>query len=227
MAYIKLTLDHPLVDGESVTFKAPCDSTAISGLKVYYVTLAEDSETEQSQIFTFKDAHGNNLSDIGNLFTSGAYIKVILDTTNSAAYIQNADTNKYLEDKFTAHTHDASAIVSGILPVIRGGTGVDSLAALGAARIQTGSYVGTGKAGSSNPNSITFSFTPRLVVITEKEDNMKGMWVHNSLRMMVGSSDTNIASLSGNTLSWYDVNSGNILKQLNFNGRTYCWVAFG
>ena len=101
MAYIKLTLDHPLVDGENVTFKAPCDCTAVTGLKVYYVTLTENAETAQTKTFTFKDAHGNNLTNVSNLFTSGAYIKAILDTTNNAAYIQNADTIAYLETRFS------------------------------------------------------------------------------------------------------------------------------
>lgn len=101
MAYIKLTLDHPLVDGENVTFKAPCDCTEVTGLKVYYVTLTEDAETNQTKTFTFKDAHGNNLTNVGNLFTSGAYIKAILDTTSNVAYIQNADTNGYLENRLS------------------------------------------------------------------------------------------------------------------------------
>lgn len=101
MAYIKLTLNHPLVDGENVTFKAPCDCTAVTGLKIYYVTLTEDAETEVNQTFTFKDAHGNDLTNVGNLFTNGAYIKAILDTTNNYAYLQNADTNAYLESAMT------------------------------------------------------------------------------------------------------------------------------
>ena len=49
---------------------------------------------------------------------------------------------------------------TGILPVASGGTGVTSLNSLmtnlGATRIQTGSYVGTGTYGESNPCSLTF-----------------------------------------------------------------------
>ena len=101
MANIKVTLDHQINDGMSLTFKAPCDCTAVTGLKIYYPSLTEDTSTTTSKTFTFKDAHGNNLTSIGNLFVSGAYIKVILDTTNSAAYIQNSDTNGYLENKFS------------------------------------------------------------------------------------------------------------------------------
>ena len=99
MANIKVTLDYEITDGQSLTFKAPCDSTAVTGLIVYYPIITESSSAQTSKTFTFKDAHGNALTSIGNLFTTNAYIKVILDTTNSYAYIQNSDTNGYLEEK--------------------------------------------------------------------------------------------------------------------------------
>lgn len=61
--------------------------------------------------------------------------------------------------------------VYGTLPVSHGGTGQTSLAALasamGAAKIQTGSYVGTGTYGASNPNSLTFSFQPKYVYLSK------------------------------------------------------------
>lgn len=101
MAYIKLELDHPLVDGEIVTFKAPCNSDVISGLKVYYDDITDSAITTTNKVFTFKDTHANNLTSIGNLFMTGAYVSVILDTTSNCAYIQNADTNGYLENKLT------------------------------------------------------------------------------------------------------------------------------
>lgn len=85
MATIKLTVDS-VADGQSLTFKAPCDCTAVTGITIGSTT------------YTFKDAHGNDLSGMGNLFLTGAYVKVVLDTTNHYAYIQNADTNKYLEN---------------------------------------------------------------------------------------------------------------------------------
>lgn len=50
--------------------------------------------------------------------------------------------------------------IYGVLPVQHGGTGQASLpelaTAMGAAKIQTGSYVGTGTYGAQNPNSLTF-----------------------------------------------------------------------
>ena len=41
------------------------------------------------------------MSGIGEAFAKGALIKTILDVTNGVAYIQNADTNSYIEGTFT------------------------------------------------------------------------------------------------------------------------------
>lgn len=95
MADIRLDLSGSLTDGQIVTFKAPCDCTAIEGLKVYYI----NNGNRVSKKFKMKDSHGNDLANIGNLFAKGAYIQAILDTNNSFAYLQNADTNGYLEEK--------------------------------------------------------------------------------------------------------------------------------
>ena len=61
-------------------------------LNVYY--------NEYSQSFSFRDAHGNNLAGLDHLFTEGAYIKAILDTGRGYAYLQNTDTNSYIENDF-------------------------------------------------------------------------------------------------------------------------------
>jgi hypothetical protein len=46
-----------------------------------------------------KDTHGNNLTGLGNLFSQGAYVSVVLNTEEQVAYLQNAATNGYLEGK--------------------------------------------------------------------------------------------------------------------------------
>lgn len=100
MAYIKLTIDHELQDGEVLTFKSPCACTEVEGIKVYYVVLTENGAvTNASKVFTFRDAHGNDLTGIGNLFDTGACLSVALDTVNNGAFVKNADTNAYLESK--------------------------------------------------------------------------------------------------------------------------------
>ncbi len=84
-----------------------------------------------------------------------------------------------------SHTHGATDINGGTLPITRGGTGATTAAKaltnLGAApaahthsvndvsgsvKIATGSYVGDGKYGSTNKNHIYTNFIPRLVILT-------------------------------------------------------------
>lgn len=120
MAKIRVNIEHMLVDGMPLTFRAPCVSASADGIKIYY---PNESGVLQAKEFTFKDCHGNALASFDNLFVSGAYVKVILNTTAAEAYIQNADTNAYLEARFKAleensgapaeHTHAANDITGG------------------------------------------------------------------------------------------------------------------
>lgn len=96
MANVKVVIDYELVDGAPITFRAPCDASDITGLIIYHPV----NGIETSTVFTFKDAHGNDLSNVNNLFVSGAYIKVLLDIINNDAFVQNTDTNAYLEARF-------------------------------------------------------------------------------------------------------------------------------
>ena len=44
--------------------------------------------------------------------------------------------------------------------------GLGDISGLVGARISTGSYIGSGKSGSANPNTLSFDFVPKMVVIT-------------------------------------------------------------
>lgn len=99
MAVIKLEIDYPIQDGSTITFKSPCDSTDVTGIKVYYPSITESEVTTVNKTFAFKDCHLNTVSSLGNLFNNGAYLKAILDVTNGYAFVQNQDTNGYLETK--------------------------------------------------------------------------------------------------------------------------------
>lgn len=99
MANINITLDHPLKNGETITFKAPCDCTAVKGMIVSYPN--DEGSATESKTFTFKDSHCNDLTELGNLFSENAVVAVVVNTETSAAHILNADTNAYLENKTT------------------------------------------------------------------------------------------------------------------------------
>ena len=132
MAQIKIDLPTSLLDGMDIKFKAPCDCTAVTGLLVYYPT---EGEEMGSKSFTFRDSHGNDLSGLGNLFSAGAYVKAILDTENGYAYLQNADTNAYLEGKkkAVAVTLSVEGWASNSQTVSVSGVKVDNDVIIGAA----------------------------------------------------------------------------------------------
>lgn len=131
MAKIQVNLTEPLLDGMDVRFKAPCDCTAIDGITVNF-PLGDGSGTG-SQTFTFKDAHGNTLTGLGNLFSKGVLVKVMVDRHTSFAYIQNADTNKYLEEKI-----ENAGAEEGVPTVT---TGLSGLTASGAKYVKVGKLV--------------------------------------------------------------------------------------
>lgn len=101
MAIIKVNTPKEVKDGAEIMFTAPCDSSVVTGLKV--IVVAEDGSAEAEHSFTFKDANGNELSTVDNIFKKDAYVKVILSVTKDIAYIQNPDTNGYLEKRLN-HT---------------------------------------------------------------------------------------------------------------------------
>lgn len=89
---IRVDLNYPIKDGTEVVFRSPVDCSQVTGLKVYH--------PNGSQEFAFADAHGNNVGDIDHLFAENVVVKVILDVTTGMAFVQNADTNAYLEWRF-------------------------------------------------------------------------------------------------------------------------------
>lgn len=160
----------------------------------------------------------------------------------------------------SGHNHDAANIVSGILPVGRGGTGVTSLSALaaqiaanGGCRIATGSYVGNGLSGESNPTVLQFPFKPKYVTIpniVNSDEALELIEVYNGAgnpilavdAVPTGSTYSSSGSTTSgplgyytkyrydnntNTLYFYSDSSGGALHQQNMAGTRYYWIALG
>lgn len=102
----------------------------------------------------------------------------------------------------------------------------------------SGTYVGTGTSGSSNPMSLTFPTKPLFVMINGTADaqtSYVGIFNCNSLTnsfsnykiLGFASNGVNTTSitgmLNGTSLSWYGTNAS---YQLNTSGTTYAWTAF-
>lgn len=150
--------------------------------------------------------------------------------------------------------------VTGTLPVGNGGTGVTTLAALlnalngiGAVKIEAGSYTGTGTYGESNPNSLTFGFAPKLVMVFTAggalcgtPDSGTNVIQGAAVCYMPAMSETFAAnspwrvrtiansttyynygkrSSDGKTLYWY--HTRNAAYQMNDSGAVFYYVAMG
>ena len=105
-----------------------------------------------------------------------------------------------------------------------------AVALCGNCKMVYGSYTGTGKYGSANPNQLSFAHKPILVLVqcTASEDD-----TDRKLRMMRGitwavGTETNYSwgntvIWSANSVSWYNVKGPS--TQFNFSGSTYHYLA--
>lgn len=84
-----------VVDGKQLTFVAPCDCTGVTGIIIGETT------------YTLVDATNTCVSDKGNQFVSGAMVSVIMDTTNSRAYIQNSANSVIADDTLDSKSANA------------------------------------------------------------------------------------------------------------------------
>lgn len=115
---IRVDLTTPITDGTEVVFRSPVDCSQVTGLKVY------SKNDGSSKEFAFADAHGNNVGDIDHLFAENVVVKVILDVTTGMAFVQNADTNAYIERTFIKTVNGVAPDENGNVEVQGGGASV-------------------------------------------------------------------------------------------------------
>ena len=106
------------------------------------------------------------------------------------------------------------------------------------AKIQTGSYVGTGTYGASNPCSLTFDFVPIFVFIQRTKMGTGATYGYYASMVRPSEQAMSIRSLGGNasydgimyltwrnnSLSWYGNTASEALNENNYN---YYWVCIG
>lgn len=116
------------------------------------------------------------------------------------------------------------------------------------AKIQSGSYIGTGTKGADNPTGLTFDFAPKLIFCGDSQLDICNYAINTSSRNFgtiltalltteyqtgcgfgQGSSSELHAKISsdGKTVSWYYSGSSTALYQNNGAGTTYYWLAIG
>lgn len=228
MANIRIDLEATVVNGQALTFKSPADCSQVTGLIIYYPV----GDTTTSKTFQFADAHGNNVGSV-SLFAEDVLVKVILDTDAGKAYVQNADTNAYLEGQLAAARSLANAAQS---TADDANTLAEAARAVanGAAKIQFGTYTGTGTSGKSGACSLTFDFVPQIVLINGGGSSFNILWNYPGVESAYKNSGTFASnsdglyymsvSRNGTTISWYNSDAG---RQANGSGGTYFYIAIG
>ena len=111
--------------------------------------------------------------------------------------------------------------------------------AVTAPKIETGSYVGTGTYGQANPNTLTFGFVPKLVIIGGRNyQNTYGSTIAimdsaffmaiagKSSSLSPDSSSYEVVSITGNSMSWYTTEN-KVDYQFNLSGSVYHYIAIG
>lgn len=122
MSNIRVDVGYTIHDGSELKFRSPVSCSAITGLIVYYP--GTDGNIT-SKVFALADAHGNNVGDIDHLFAENVVVKVILDVTTGMAFVQNADTNAYLEAQLASkrpNTWMPTSVDVGAAPAIEDAT---------------------------------------------------------------------------------------------------------
>ena len=109
------------------------------------------------------------------------------------------------------------------------------------AQVTTGSYTGTGTYGEDSPNSLTFDFEPKLLIVMSNAYSLfngpeaePAEWflAINGIENIYSAVTTNTNELtpvyftwSGNTVRWYEGTKDKY--QLNYSGRVYRYIAVG
>ena len=187
----------------------------------------------------------NVSAEMKKIDASATFTKGSNNVLQVSAYIRY--TNPHIETTVSDISYLNSPDPNAYPPAVSDGYTYTALGQLGnKAQIATGSYTGTGTYGSANPNSLTFGFEPKLVIVWlayQSSDNYGLMPASNSrawdssfiytkgqCRTQIYYNNTsypNELSVVGNTFSWYTTSNNASHGQLNQSGVTYEYFAIG
>lgn len=124
----------------------------------------------------------------------------------------------------------STAITDALATALGSSANVESAlnSLVGRAKIATGSYNGTGAYGEDNPNSLTFSFEPKIVIITLSNTTPRfGIFVKDTEYTAhvnsTSASESVHMTWNGNTVSWYNNRAG--IDQFNYSSYVYHYIA--
>lgn len=197
---------------------------------------------------SFSITNGNSVSvDLTNKYfytsaNSNVYKAISVRSTSLASYVLNC-YSVTIEEQTVGYVNSADQ--NAYPPDVEDGYTYTYFGQIGnKVRIATGSYIGTGKYGKSNPNSLTFDFDPKFLLIFEiitagtSSDGYVAMMTPGSPCYWVsdnGLAGSNNVFWTKNTVSWFNnadrtngLNAVYCIKyQLNKIDVTYNYIAIG
>lgn len=132
-----------------------------------------------------------------------------------------------------------TAVPDEVLALLKSLVNNAQTSADGKAKIQTGSYIGTGTYGSANPCSLIFESIPKFVYIKSFDSSYAGFFLpftltdsftwfaYHGFTENAGLQSANLSAKFKNlTLSWYSAGAYKDAKyQLNTSEKKYCYIA--
>ena len=213
-------------------------SNVTNRLKYKYFYSSQDGESDTSRIYYMGTGVSANF-DGTELFVSPLYEVTSEIGVGDWEYIRSSDRSAY-PDSGVQDGYEYQYL------------GVPFENLLYISKIETGSYIGTGKYGKSNPNSLTFGFEPKIVFLTNSHSNVDTsigpymtpqmidisflkQYANNSYMDYIGfGQDSNSQGApqyfyskwepSTNTIYWYNKQYP---VQCNDNGTIYYYIAIG
>lgn len=191
-------------------------------------------------------------TDTNEVFIGGNNGNVQLDTLDENGNVEQlpeldfySKEETLANDTKTLFGLDASAVPDAVFNKIK--TLIDSANsnADNKAKIQIGSYIGTGTSGSNNKNSISLNFQPKIVFVGRQDYGLRGgqgeldwnlsfVYFYGQKSALVSrpnvvSGETILFLYNVNKLEWYYDYSGSGMSdiQLNESGVTYTFIAIG
>lgn len=241
---------------KSIARKLSLQGTTISAGEEYHFNASQSYFTSASAISSerlilcYADGGNNNYgtdtilevngNQIAGGFTMNSTQAIALESGEAGQNIEVIFAGTTAADFVTEGQKIPSKGVYGYGPVAGWLNVIPYWAKEAGVRIATGSYVGTGTYGEQNPNSLTFPFAPKFVMVYTNA----GIYpVAGSAAEMgdcfiwsvgIEKSDLNAKqtfALARNTFTWYaKTNVGSTqapINQLNVSGKTYFYFAIG
>lgn len=202
----------------SVSYNTHTVANALKG-KYFRTHRSFGGESISEEIYFLPENAGNVSRSGSNPYfvTCSAYTVGVLKSYGNWGYVQSSDRSAY-PDSGEQDGYEYEYL------------GIPFDNAVGAPKVEVGGYTGTGAYSSSSPNSLTFGFKPKLLLVSRGGEGFDSSgsfgWLYGLSKTIGDFNDAaSSVSLSGRTISWY--NTYNAQSQRNLNGVTYYYVAIG